>query len=363
MIKLVDVLVKPEKLLDVSPSVLSEIVSEGRYFNMLAQLKYLCESKGCWSSLPEKFRAHLSSASLFYENQRRKLDIEAEDITRVLTPLNVQWMYLKGGAYHLNGMTGFAGRMMSDIDILVEESAIGRVEAAFKNNGWVSAKISNYDEKFYRSWSQEIPPLRHLYRQVELDVHFNILPKTLKETVDGRDLFEQAVEIESRPGEKVLKPHAMLIHSAIHLFYESEYHKGMRDLYDIWILIENYSSQENFWDDLIELQRKIGNEESVYLALRYSQMIYHASIPSSVIEYYEQFKPNKLYLSILDFSFVNVFTSMYPPHKKLGHGFSEGVLYLRGHLKRMPLRLLIPHLTKKSLDKLKFHEEEVRDII
>ncbi|MEX3071486.1 nucleotidyltransferase family protein [Vibrio alginolyticus] len=363
MIKLVDVLVKPEKLLEVPPSALSDIVSEARYFNMLAQLKYLCESKGYWSSLPKKFTSHLSSASLFYENQRRKLEIEAEEITKVLTPLNVQWMYLKGGAYHLNGMTGFSGRMMSDIDILVEESAISRVEAAFKDNSWVSAKISNYDEKFYRSWSQEIPPLRHLYRQVELDVHFNILPKTLKETVDGKYLFEQAIPMDSRPYQKVLKPHAMLIHSAIHLFYESEYHKGLRDLYDIWILIENYSAQENFWDDLIDLQSKIGNEESIYLALRYSKMVYNASIPSTVLEHYDRYKPNKFYLSILDFCFLNVFTSMYPPHKKLGHSFSEGVLYLRGHLKRMPLRLLIPHLTKKSIDKLKIQEEEVRDII
>ncbi len=363
MIKLVDVLVKPEKLLELPPSALADIVSEARYFNMLVQLKHLCESKGYWPLLPKKFRSHLTSASLFYENQRRKLEIEAEEITRVLTPLKVQWMYLKGGAYHLSGMTGFSGRMMSDIDILVEEKALSQVESAFKNNGWVSARISNYDEKFYRCLSQEIPPLRHLYRQVELDVHFNILPKTLKETVDGRYLFEQSVAMDSRPYQKVLQPHAMLIHSAIHLFYESEYHKGLRDLYDIWILIEHYSTEENFWDDLIKLQSKIGNEESIYLALRYSKMVYHASIPVKVLEHYDRFKPNKFSLFILDFCFLNVFTSMYPPHKKLGHSFSEGVLYLRGHLKRMPLRLLIPHLTKKSIDKLKIQEEEVRDII
>ncbi len=362
MIKLVDILVEPEKLLDLPPSALSGIVSEARYFNMVAQLKHLCESNGLWSLLPEHFKLHLNSACLFYENQRRKLDIEAEEIAKVLTPLNVQWMYLKGGAYHLNGMTSFYGRMMSDIDILVEEAALKRVETALRNNSWVAARISNYDEKFYRCWSQEIPPLRHLYRQVELDVHFNILPKTIKETVDGRHLFEQSITMDSRPLQKVLKPHAMLVHSAIHLFYESEYHKGLRDLYDICILIKDYSAGESFWDDLIDLQRKINNEQSVYLALRYSHIIYNAPVPSTVLEYYERFKPNKFYLWILDYCFLNVFTSMYPPHRKFGHSFSEAILYLRGHLKRMPLRLLIPHLTKKSIDKLKV-QEEVRDII
>lgn len=362
MIKLVDVLAKPETLLDLSPSGLSNIVSEARYFNMLAQLKYLCESNGYWPLLPDNFKLHLTSASLFYENQRRKLDIEVQELAKVLGPLKVQWMYLKGGAYHLSGMTSFYGRMMSDIDILVEEDALSRVEAALRDNSWVSARVSNYDDKFYRCWSQEIPPLRHLYRQVELDVHFNILPKTLKESIDGRVLFEQSIALDAKPYQQVLKPHAMLIHSAIHLFYESEFHKGLRDLYDIWILIKNNADSETFWDDLIELQSKIGNEQSVYLALRYSQRVYDAPIPSSVFDYYERNQPNKFKMFILDFCFLSVFTSMYPPHRKPGYSLSKLILYLRGHLKRMPLRLLIPHLTKKSLDKFK-GQEEVQDII
>lgn len=362
MNKLVDVLNNPKILIRLSQRELSNVIAEARYFNMLAQLQQKCQQHGIWDSLPKKCQQHLESASVFYLNQQKKLKEEAEEVSRALSPLKVTWVYLKGGAYHLNNMDHFAGRMMNDLDILVEEDALPSVETALHANGWVSSDINNYDEKFYRHLSQEIPPLRHIYRQVELDVHFNILPKTLKDPVDGRFLFEQSTPLKQHPYQKVLKPHAMLIHSAIHLFYESEYHKGLRDLYDINIFIKHYSKAPSFWDDIIKLHHNIGNQQSVYLALRYCNQIFGTKTPSHIQHYYDEFKPNAAYLRLLDFCFLNLFTAMYPPLRSRYHWFSETVLYLRGHLKRMPLRLLIPHLTKKSLDKLKT-KEEVHDLI
>ncbi|MGR5237697.1 nucleotidyltransferase family protein [Vibrio alfacsensis] len=357
MSKLVDVLVQPEKLTKLAPAALSKIVAEARYFNMLGQLKYHCQVHGLWSALPNKFCQQLNSATLFYDNQRRKLAIETNEISRALAPLNISWIYLKGSAYNLNNMSNFSGRMMSDIDVLVQEEDLPQVEAALKSHGWMPAPVNSYDEKFYRSWSQEIPPLRHIYRQVELDVHFNILPKTLKESINNKHLFEQSLPFSDDPNQKVLTPHAMLAHSAIHLFYESEYTKGLRDLYDITLLINHYSAEVSFWDNLIELHNSIGNESSLYLALRYSNKIYRTQIPTKVVEHYAQFKPNLLYLSVLDFCFLNIFTRTFPPHRKTGYGFAETVLYLRGHLKRMPLRLLVPHLSKKYFDKFKVKQQ------
>ncbi|MGR5069483.1 MULTISPECIES: nucleotidyltransferase domain-containing protein [Vibrio] len=357
MIKLVDVLVQPEQLIEVSPATLSNIVAEARYFNMLGQLKYHCNTRGVWSRLPKKFRQQLDTATLFYDNQRRKLAVETDEIAHALSPLNINWIYLKGSAYHLNNMSNFSGRMMSDIDVLVQEEDLPQVEAALRSHGWMPAPVNSYDEKFYRNWSQEIPPLRHIYRQVELDVHFNILPKTLKESINNKHLFEQSLPFSDDPNQKVLTPHAMLAHSAIHLFYESEYAKGLRDLYDIALLINHYSVEASFWDDLIELGRTIGNESSIYLALRYSQQIYCSQIPTTVIDHYAQFRPNWLYLTVLDFCFFAIFTRSFPPHRKSGHGLAETFLYLRGHLKRMPLRLLVPHLTKKYFDKFKVKQQ------
>jgi len=104
-------------------------------------------------------------------------------------------VYLKGSAYHLAGFSEFSGRLMSDIDILVSEATLPKVEKALKETGWLSTHLNDYDQKFYRQWSQEIPPMRHLKRRTELDLHFNILPKTLKESPTPSLLRSQAVDI------------------------------------------------------------------------------------------------------------------------------------------------------------------------
>lgn len=357
MKKLIDVLINPPILLNLTLENLSLIIAEARYFNMLSQLKYLCEQHKLLPLLPIQCQKHFDSAWLFYANQSRKLEKEVTEIEKVLKPLAIDWMYLKGCAYHLTGMRCFTGRMMSDIDLLVSEKDLSKVENALKASGFIQKKMTNYDEKFYRNWAQEIPPVKHLFRQVDLDVHFNILPKTIKEALDGKFLFEQSAAIGIKPYEKALKPHAMLVHSAIHLFHESEYHKGLRDLYDIVLFIKEFGDDEIFWQETMTLQNNIGNQQSLYLALRYCTKIYHLPIPQKVMQHYEKYKPSTLILKLLDFSFISVFTSTYPSHRKFGYRFACYFLYLRGHLKRMPIRLLIPHLTRKSVYKFRAKEE------
>ena len=89
MKKLIDVLVNPQILLDLSLSDLSFILDEARYFNMLPQLKYLCEKNAIWFLLPLKFQQHLNSSSLFYRTQCSKLEEERKEIKKVLQPLKI----------------------------------------------------------------------------------------------------------------------------------------------------------------------------------------------------------------------------------------------------------------------------------
>ena len=350
---LVDILVQPKLLAKIPTKNQSLIVAEARYFNMLAQLNYLCEEQNIFPTLPKKLQTHLQSADFIYNNQCRIVNYEREILQSILTPLNINWIYLKGCAYQLKNIIDFRGRIMSDIDLLVAEKDLALVEQTLKKNGWVAKEICNYDEKFYREWAHEIPPLQHVLRQVVLDVHFNILPKTIKAAINAKVLFKEAIPLNSLSNEKVLSPAAMLMHSAIHLFYESEFHKGLRDLYDIAIFIKTYGNDHQFWQKLIKLHQDIGHQQSLLLALRYSKKIYQCEIPEYIIHYYQQYQPKPVALKILDFCFVTIFTQSYPPHQKRGFTIAKVILYLRGHLKRMPIALLIPHLTKKIFDKFK----------
>lgn len=256
MTRLVDALLKPSLLSELSLAQLSAIIAEARFHNMLCQLGQVCQRNGCWNELPEQFRTHIVSAEYAYEKQQSQLRYEVDAFDKCFKSLEIQWVYLKGAAYHLSRFTEFGGRVMADIDILVAEDDLVRVESLLKSQGWITSHINDYDEKFYREWSQEIPPMRHSERRTELDIHFNILPKTLKETPSPDVLMEHTASLkDEKTNARVFAPEAMIIHSAIHLFFESEFHKGFRDLHDLYILISRFQQEDGFWNKLIDLQK------------------------------------------------------------------------------------------------------------
>lgn len=239
--RLADVLIEPSKLTKIPLSSVSEVISEARYHSMLSQLSYICKQRDCWDELPQKLKEHLTASEHAYVNQKAQLQFEAEEFSCLLSPLGINWVYLKGSAYHLADMSEFRGRMMADIDILVSEQDLPLVESTLASNGWVQSHVNDYDDKFYREWSQEIPPLHHFERRTELDLHFNILPKTIQQSPNSEVLVENSLTLEpgsqKEKGARILSPEAMAIHSSVHLFYESEFHKGFRDLYDLYLQI------------------------------------------------------------------------------------------------------------------------------
>ena len=70
---------------------------------------------------------------------------------------------------------------------------------------WVSAPISPYDDRYYRTWAHELPPLRHRERGVELDLHHNLLMATARSRPSAELLLADAVPV---PGSRfhVLAP-------------------------------------------------------------------------------------------------------------------------------------------------------------
>ncbi|MGF1692189.1 nucleotidyltransferase family protein [Photobacterium kagoshimensis] len=349
---LVNVLTSPEKLIHASPRIQAQVIAEARYFNMLAQLKYVCEQANIWYQLPLRVKQHIQSAEHSFKNQKRQLEIEHEAIKEALKDIPCTWVYLKGAAYQMLALPAFYGRLMNDVDILVPEDQLTAIEAALSEHGWVHKTLTDYDEKFYREWSQEIPPLRHFSRQTELDVHFNILPKRLSQSPESAFLLAQTQQLKGEDKAATLTPAALLLHSAIHLFYESEYHKGIRDLFDIHLLINEFGNNNAFWNQLTLLQDQLGNAECTFYALHFSEAIYHTAIPEHIKTYYLDHKPNILAFTLTEPAFHYAFTSMYPLHHHAGHHRALSTLYIRGHYKRLPIYKLIPHLIKKSLFKL-----------
>lgn len=83
---------------------------------------------------------------------------EAEAARRVLVPLGVRVVLLKGTAFVAAGLHAGQGRSIGDLDILVPRAALDAVEAALLEAGWEWVKPDPYDDAYYRQWMHELPP-------------------------------------------------------------------------------------------------------------------------------------------------------------------------------------------------------------
>lgn len=58
----------------------------------------------------------------------------------------MNFIFLKGVVYIFVSDENLYGRLMLDIDILVDKKCFYEVESIFKSNGWREKRLDNYDE-------------------------------------------------------------------------------------------------------------------------------------------------------------------------------------------------------------------------
>ena len=87
----------------------------------------------------------------------------------------------------------------------------------------------------------EIPPLQHVKRGTVLDVHHNILPMTNR-NMPNVDAFKlEQINVEGIGTINTLCATDLCIHSSVHLFSESEFQNGLRDISDFDLLLRHFS--------------------------------------------------------------------------------------------------------------------------
>ena len=210
--------------------------------------------------------------------QRRAALWEAEMMRRVLAPLNVPLVLLKGTAFVAGGLSAGQGRQIGDLDLLVPRVVLDAVEQALLDAGWEWAKPDAYDDDYYRRWMHELPPLIHRERDRMIDVHHTILPPTARSTPDAEALIANAEPLGN--GLSVLAPADMVIHAALHLFADGDLAGGLRNLWDIDRLLREFAGDDpDFWPALHA--RAAGHEAGRYVAraARLSSRLFDTSIP------------------------------------------------------------------------------------
>lgn len=323
------------------------LIRQARYSGLLAKLHQLAQECEIPEEISEKVTPHLLSAQIVVDKQSDGLRCEQVMLSRAFTELDAPLLFLKGAAYFFMDLPFAKSRMLSDLDLLVPKSALTKVEGVLSRHGWTAQPKDKYDEHYYREWMHEIPPVSHYKRRSVLDIHHTILPPTTQYNPDPEKIMAAAREIS--PGLWALCPEDLVIHSATHLFHDGELEHGMRDLVDIHELLTYFSEHEpGFWDRLIPRAIELDLLRPLYYGLHYAHEMLDSPIPEQVLEEMEQGAPNKLMGPVMDWLFLRALRPKHPSSDLPGTELARFLLYVRSHYLRMPLYLLIPHLTRKA---------------
>jgi len=324
------------------------LVRQARKAMLLAKLYYLVEKPQLIDKVPLAVLRHLKSAKVHSHKQLNDLHWEIRYLKIVSESIGFPLVLLKGSAYAMMDLSASKGRVFSDIDILVPYINISSTESVLMLNGWVSTNLDSYDQKYYREWMHEIPALRHMFRGSVIDLHHNILPRTVKACPDAQLLLDKMVPLIEHKGISVLSPSDMIIHSATHLFYDGELEHGCRDIMDLNDLLNEYVDNGQSIESLVMRANELGLQKPVYYALRYVRMILGFSVSDEAINKLNHNTPTRFMIPVMDFLFIR---ALMPDHTSCNDrwtGIARWLLYVRSHWLRMPLHQLIPHLLRKS---------------
>lgn len=292
-----------------------------------------------WHGLFPAVRGHMHSAIHYSGHRAQMVRMELDAIDAAL-PAGQQIVVLKGAAYLMQGLEFARGRIPNDVDLMVPRRDLDETESALKAAGWESETDDAYDQRYYREWSHELPPMRFPGHALEIDLHHTISPVTSRIRADDELLFAGKCNLAGAGRYAVLHPCDQIVHAAIHLFQDSELSNRLRDLVDIDGLIRWATRSEADWRELVRRSQCHGAGDALWYALHYCRTWLGSPVPGDL----PLVPPPSWRRQLLDGIFEHASLPGLPDARV---GFARGLASrlgtLRYHWLRMPPGLLLRH--------------------
>ncbi len=251
----------------------TELLSIARAESLIGSLAHRLKDV----TVPDRVRAVLQDAIEAHDLARQQALWEADCARRALAEYSGKVVLMKGTAYVAANLGAGVGRSIGDLDIMVARGDLPVVEAALLDAGWEWVKPDPYDDQYYRDHMHELPPLIHRERDRMIDVHHTILPLTAAPRPDAKAILDQAIGLDD--GLYVMAPADMVLHSIAHLFADGDLAGGLRNLWDINLLLSHFSeADEKFWVELHSRAQTHGLGVELARALRLAARIYGSSL-------------------------------------------------------------------------------------
>ncbi|MBK5913865.1 nucleotidyltransferase family protein [Rhodocyclus purpureus] len=295
-------------------------------------------------------RRHLLSAQRMAAYRTQMLRAELFRLAPLVTD-DFPVIVLKGAAYVLQQRRLSVGRFVSDVDLLVPRPQLRTMESRLLDAGWRAEKLEAYDERYYRDWSHETPPMRYPGSTLELDLHHALTPVTGSLAFDPASLFARSEAIPGTPF-RALCAEDQVLHACVHCFHDGELDLRLREVVDIDGLLRAFAEAPGFSARLRQRAAELGLERPLWYGLHFAEA-WLGCLPAHELKASLP-PPGALARRSMD---ALVPLSMlpsdpdFPPPMRVA--IARTLLRSRYQWLRMPPHLLFPHLLRKSWRRLR----------
>jgi hypothetical protein len=240
------------------------------------------------------------------------------------------------------GLKAARGRIFSDVDILVAKDRVGYAEASLMLGGWQTGELDPYDQRYYREWSHEVPPMTNRRRGTTIDLHHALAMPTCRIHINSEKMVRDAIPVENSDFWWRLKDEDIVLHAASHLMLNSEFDRGLRDLWDVDLLFRQFSEESvNFADSLMERAGNVGLKKIVQQALFLARHFFATPVPERLIG-----KQDGMFVRLVERAASTRHLETMPRWQWV----ADMLLSYREMYLRLPNRLLAVHLAHKASD-------------
>lgn len=339
----------PSAALDTSAREWDGVVRVARTARLLAPLGARLAAHGALEWIPPRVRAHFDSEQALVAHRTQRARWLLGELGRLLGGRGFPVVALKGAAYLLQDLACARGRLFSDVDLLVPRAHLDAVEGLLRDAGWAFAEsLDAYDERYYREWSHELPPLEHPGHPLQLDLHHSILPPVGRARPDDAALFADSVAVEGTPF-RVLAPADQALHVCAHVFQDSDLAEMLRDVADLDALLREHGARPGFWDALTARARVHGLGRALWYGLEFGGALFGTPVPRAARDALAYAAPGPVARAAMARLGARALLPESPdrPPSAAKRGARQ-LLFLRYLLLRFPPRLLVLHAAYKG---------------
>jgi len=233
----------------------------------------------CHSDIPIPANVMGRLRQAYLENAARNMGLyhQLGKLLKLFRQDNISVIALKGAHLATAVYRDIALRPMGDIDLLVKQNALLRVQEILVEQGYNASTE-------YTGCAQEHLPPYYKKGSLPVEIHFHIVGPPFSLRIDVEKLFARA-HMSSIQGIEILTlcPEDLLLHLCMHVSLKHTFNNGIRPLFDISQTIEHYAETLD-WEQLLDRSKEWGVSRCVSLPFFFAKKFAGAPIPGQIMK-------------------------------------------------------------------------------